>query len=372
MIRYTPSLAPGEIHCRLERLIPSRIDPSRFQPGLRRLQSMSAAFAAFCPPPWPSPGLCLTPEAHYQSELWFPLAEVRPIFARFRHATLGYSPPPGGEPFNEAASWAGVAAVLPPFLSGCATPARLLHRLLTDGRAREKYLFWSCMPDRFYGETMDRYPRQTDLIRQWLRQRRTGEQPVRCLDAACGDGAATYGLVRLFLNHGFSPACFRAEGWTIDPLEVWAAAHCTLPHAPLRQETLRRWAAPVFASGAERSLSFWQADLLTPPQDRRHFDLILCNGLLGGPIIHERAEIGRIVNNLAALLLPGGMMLAADNFHGGWKQKCPHHEVQALFVAAGLVPCEAGDGVGGLKPGYVNRRPRRHAGTCASGTRPQA
>ncbi|MDR3580302.1 MAG: class I SAM-dependent methyltransferase [Oryzomonas sp.] len=354
MIRFTPSLDPEDARFRLERLIPPYIDPSRFQSPIRRLRRMSAAFAAFCPPPWPSFGLCLTPETHYQSELWFPLAELQPIFDRFRRVALGYPPLPGSEPFSEASSWAGVAAVLPPPLSSCPTPARLLQRLLSDSRAREKYLFWSCMPNRFYGEAMDRYPRQTALIRQWLQQRQTGEQTVRCLDAACGDGAVTYGLARLLLNHGFTHECFRVEGWTIDPLEVWAAAHCTLPHDPLRQEVLRHWTAPVFANGAERSLSFRQADLLTMPPDRQHFDLIVCNGLLGGPLINEREEIGRIVNNLAALLRPGGLVLATDRFHGGWKQKCPHHEVQALFASAGLAPFEAGEGVGGLKQGYIN------------------
>jgi len=323
---------------------------------------MSAAFAAFCPPPWPSPGLCLTPETHYQSELWFPLAELQPIFDRFRRAALVYPPLPGGSPFCEASSWAGVAAVLPPPLSCCPTPLRMLQRLLTDSRAREGYLFWSCMPNRFYGKAMDRYPHQTALIRQWLQQRQAGEQPVRCLDAACGDGAVTYGLVRLFLDHGFTHECFRVEGWTIDPLEVLAAAHCILPHDPLRQEALRRWTVPVFSSGAERSLSFRQADLLTMAGDRQQFDLILCNGLLGGPLIHEREEIGRIVNNLAALLMPGGLVLATDSFHGGWKQKCPHHQVQALFASAGLAPIEAVEGVGGLKQGYISRCPARPAG----------
>jgi SAM-dependent methyltransferase len=351
MIRFTPSLDHGDAHCRLDRLIPPRLDPSPFQPALRRLQRMSDAFAAFCPPPWPSPGLCLSPEIHYQSELWFPLSELQPIFDRFRRTALGYPPLPGGAPFSEAASWAGVAAVLPPPLACCPTPARLLQRLLTDSRARVRYLFWSSMPKRFYGEAMDRYPRQTVMIRQWLQQRRAGGQPVRCLDAACGDGAVTYGLVRLLLDCGLAHKGFAVEGWTIDPLEVWAAAHCTLPHDPLRQEAIRRWTAPVLASGAERSLSFRQADLLASVPERQHYDLILCNGLLGGPIIHKLEEIGQIVSNLAAILMPGGLLLAAESFHGGWKQKCPHHEVQALFASAGLAVFEAGEGIGGRKPG---------------------
>ena len=344
MICFTPSLDPGDARCRLVKLIPSHPDFSCFQSDLRRLRRMSAAFVAFCPPPWPSPGLCLTPEIHYQSELWFPLAELQPIFDRFLRASLGY-PPPGGTPFSEEASWAGVAAVLPPPLSCCTTPVRLMHRLLTDYEARKRYLFWSGMPKRFYGEAMDRYPQQTAIIRHWLEQRETVEQPLRCLDAACGDGTATYGLARLLLDYGLSQEGFEVNGWTIDPLEVWAAAHCAFPHDPLRQEAFRRWALPVFASGAARSLSFRQADLLSVTPDRQHFHLILCNGLLGGPIINKEEEMRKIIGNLAALLKPGGMVLAADNFHGGWKQKCPHHELRALFASAGLTPFEAGEGI---------------------------
>jgi len=350
MIRFAPSLDPGDARCRLDTLIPSHLDPSPFQPALRRLQRMSDAWAAFCPPPWPAPGLCLTPEIHYQSELWFPLAELQPVFERFHRAALGHGPLTGEGPLADAASWAGAAAALPPYLSDCTTPARLLSRLLGDGEARRRYLFWSGMPKRFYGGAVNRYPHQAAVIRRWLLQR-TGrsEQPLRCLDAACGDGAATYGLARLLLDHGVAQEDFRVEGWTIDPLEVWAAAHCAFPHDPPRQEAFRRWSAPVFASGAERSLVFRQVDLLAMPRDRQRFDLILCNGLLGGPIINKREEIRRIVDDLAALLMPGGVVLAADSFHGGWKQKCPHREVQALFASAGLVPFEAGEGIGGLK-----------------------
>ncbi|WP_223923344.1 bifunctional 2-polyprenyl-6-hydroxyphenol methylase/3-demethylubiquinol 3-O-methyltransferase UbiG [Geobacter sp. AOG2] len=351
MIRFTPSLDPGDARCRLERLIPSHLDPSPFQPDLRRLRRMSAAFAAFCPPPWPAPGLCLTPEIHYQSELWLPLAELKPVFSRFHRAALGCASPLGGAPCDAAASWADVASALPPPLSSCTTPSRLLHRLVTDNEARRIYLFRSSMPKRFYGGAMDRYPHQTAAVRLWLERRNVGEQPLRCLDAACGDGAITYGLVRLLLDLGRAPQDFLVEGWTIDPLEVWAAAHCAFPHDPSRQEAFRRWALPVFSTGAERSLSFRQADLLTVAPDRQRFDLILCNGLLGGPIINKGEEIRRVVESLAALLAPRGLVLAADSFHGGWKQKCPHHEVQALFASAGLAVFEAGEGVGGLKQG---------------------
>jgi hypothetical protein len=42
------------------------------------------------------------------------------------------------------------------------------------------------------------------------------------------------------------------------------------------------------------------------------------------------------------------MLLAADHFHGGWKQKCPQYELRALFALNGLNPVEIGEGIGAL------------------------
>jgi hypothetical protein len=71
--------------------------------------------------------------------------------------------------------------------------------------------------------------------------------------------------------------------------------------------------------------------------------------LLGGPIINRREDIERVVAQLAGLLAPGGVLLAADRFHGGWKQKCPQSELQALFEHQGLEGVSLGDGIGGKK-----------------------
>jgi hypothetical protein len=39
------------------------------------------------------------------------------------------------------------------------------------------------------------------------------------------------------------------------------------------------------------------------------------------------------------------MLLAADNFHGGWKQKYPQDWLQVQFESAGLQVCSAGEGI---------------------------
>ena len=80
------------------------------------------------------------------------------------------------------------------------------------------------------------------------------------------------------------------------------------------------------------------------------FDLILCNGLLGGPIVNSETDLTWVARNLAALLRPGGLLLAADRFHGGWKKNIPKETLGDVFKRCGLVVSEAGEGIVGLKP----------------------
>jgi hypothetical protein len=111
------------------------------------------------------------------------------------------------------------------------------------------------------------------------------------------------------------------------------------------------------ADGFMRCIAFARHDILRPitgmdwsrDGEQHGFDIILCNGLLGGPILHKKEELELAIGNLAKLLAPGGILLAADSFHGGWKQQCPQSELWALFETNHLKTCEAGKGIGGLK-----------------------
>ena len=235
-----------------------------------------------------------------------------------------------------------------------------------------------------------------------------GHKRLRCLDAACGTGEDSYGLTKLLMETGFAPNEIRIEGRTLEPLEVWSATYCCFPYDQNREAAFRSETSRLFELGYQTSIRFRCADLTEvsfnppdtlpplqgegrggdgvdcglsahynhwphPPPDlplerggtkgTKHaqflpseeangfslFDLILCNGLLGGPIIHETEELERVVANLARLLAPGGLLLAADSFHGGWKSKCGNVDLKTLFSRAGLKSVDAGEGVGGLK-----------------------
>ncbi|BCS52174.1 bifunctional 2-polyprenyl-6-hydroxyphenol methylase/3-demethylubiquinol 3-O-methyltransferase UbiG [Geobacter sp. SVR] len=347
MFSFSPSLDPARASAALATLL-KHPDPDLFRADARRLRQAFALFSSYCPPPWPAPGLIVPPEVHYLSEVWLPLALIRPSFERLYRAALTFPPVLSSTPFASAASWAALVAAMPDRLCRGGNPALLMERLLHDPVLLADFLFWSFMPQRFYGGGAIRYPQQAlfleDLIGCF-----PADRPLRCLDAACGDGSDSYRLTGMLLDSGRSADRFTVEGWTLDPLEVWAAAHAAVPLDGAHQAVLRELAQPVFDRRGNGSMLFRQADLREPPGQRERFDLVVCNGLLGGPILHRAGQIETVARNLASLLRPGGMLLAADRFHGGWKKQVPRECLGNLLQGCGLAVWEAGEGLAAVK-----------------------
>ncbi len=347
MLRLIPTRDDRVAADHLARLL-RRPDPTRFACGLRSLHRRYRTYAATCPVPLAAAGLTVSPEIRVQCELYLPLGEIRELFHQLYRHSLTYPPILTSTPFHGSSSWADLYAALPAEFQVSPNPARLLERLLEDNALLRRFLFYSFLPGRFYGG-FSRYPGQRAFIQEWLKRPAV---PLRCLDAACGTGEESYALARMLLEMGCSPASFRIDGWTVEPLEVWGAASGIFPHHPVRTAAFRAETAFLFMAGAESSLEFRSVDLLasTAVAEGGRFDLILCNGLLGGPILHERHQLERLAAGLAGMLTSGGMLLAADSFHGGWKRKHPQEELRVLLEAAGLVTGEAGEGLAGTKP----------------------
>lgn len=329
------------------------IDKNRFQGAIRRLHSMFSLYACTSSEPLPAPGLIVTPEIRVQCERYLPIATVAATFNRLYSAALTYSPVLSSTPFFNMLSWADAFAILPAQFQISSDPAQLLESLLADQPLLIRFLFTSFLPERFYGRT-GRYPEQQIFIREWSASRRTAT--IRCLDTACGTGENTYGLALLLSEQGFLPENVRIEGWTLDPLEVWAATYRRIPYDRRREELLRESTGTLFHRGYGSRISFHCRDISAPSSAgnspvQADFDLIVCNGLLGGPIIHEKEQMKRVVAYLCQLVAPGGVLLADNNFHGGWKQKCPQKDLRSLFEQSGLDFFEVGEGVGGIKPG---------------------
>lgn len=334
-------------------LVLKTVDKSLFQNSICRLNSLFNIYAGTCPVPLPAPGLKITPEIRSQSEQYLPISDISSIFNRLYSAALNYPPVFSSTPFHNAMSWADVFSALPPQFQFSANPARLLETLLDDCDLLTRFMFASFQPGRFYGGS-SRYPGQHEYIRHWLGTRKA--VALHCLDAACGAGGETYALALLLPERGYRPENIWIDGWTLEPLEVWSATYRRFPHDRLRETALRQATSNLMQKGYNRRISFCCRDILKSAPSAHDgvnsgfYDLILCNGLLGGPILHEGRELELAIRNLAGILAPDGVLLAADNFHGGWKQKCPQSELRALFEKNGLKTFEAGEGIGGLKP----------------------
>jgi len=346
MYSLSPSLESRDASANLSHLLAPEIDADRFRSAIWRLQKLFEIYAATCPAPLIAPGVIVTPELRLQSEFYLPLAGITSAFNLLYRAALRYPAILSSTPFYNALSWADVFVGLPPRFQFGVNPARLLENLLSDRDLRTEFLFASFLPRRFYGG-FDRYPQQSSFVRQWLGHRQA--KPLRCLDAACGTGEESYALAGVLLELGYAAEQILVEGWTLEPLEVWAAAHCSFPQDRQREKLFRQETGRLFETGYATRILFSCADLTRLPA-AEPFDLILCNGLLGGPILNRSSELERVVNDLAGLLAPGGMLLVADSFHQGWKQKCPQQLLRAFLEMNGLNTFQAGEGIGGLKP----------------------
>ncbi len=346
MFQLTPSLDSGDASANLSKLISAEINADLFRSSIQRLQTRFDIYSSTCPAPFIASGLIVTPEIRRQCQLYLPIAEITRVFNRLYRSALDYPPILSSTPFHNALSWVDLFVGLPLRLQVTANPALLLDKLLNNPGFLMEFLFTSFLPRRFYGG-FGRYPDQEQFIREWLVRQQ--KRPLRFLDAACGTGEDSYGLANLLIELGFADEEVRIEGWTIDPLEVWAAAYCRFPHDRQREGNFREKTARLFEKGRGSCISFRCADLTNPPPAKT-FDLILCNGLMGGPIVNELLELERVVGGLSGLLAPGAILLAADSFHGGWKQQCPQQELRALLEMNGLKTFQAGEGIGGLKP----------------------
>lgn len=322
-------------------------DPNQFGSALARIDQRFAVYAATCPQPLASPGLRIDAEIRRQSELYLPLAEIRRLFARYYRAGLHHGPIISSSPFQVALSWADLYAGLPPWLQLSPNPAGLLRRLLHDPDLHERFLYYSFLPQRYNGAGFERYPLQLAWIGQWFAHRcgsgHAGE--LRCLDAACGSGEGTWELVTAAADAGWLPEQASFTGWTLDPLEVYAAQQRYLPHLPDRQQAYRQRVAPLLRQGWQERVVFQAADLLSATVSESGFDLILCNGLLGGPIISTLQRVRQVIGQLAQRLEPGGVLLAANHFHDGWRNRMPDTALLELFRAAGLRPLAIEEGI---------------------------
>ena len=345
---YTPTFNPTVIGERLEKLlVPGPISDNDLNGRIARLEERFRVYAATAPHGLWTPALVITREMRCTTEVYLPLEEISRAFCRLLFLSLKSAPFLSASVMLRAPSWLDVIHHLQPMVRE-PNPARLLRHLMVDGEFRCRFLFSLFLP-RHYGGAFNRYPEQAAFLRDWLGK--TGRAgAVRCLDAACGSGEGTYELALLLRECGYAEEQLEVHGATVDPLELFAAAHGWFPHDPARQTAFRRRIGGLLTGSTAERIAFFREDLT---ENRRYpgegYDIILCNGFLGGPLLSSREALERTIGRLCARLRPGGLFLAADHFHGGWKKTVPDDGIKEILVRCGLKGVALNGGVAGIQ-----------------------
>ena len=135
-------------------------------------------------------------------------------------------------------------------------------------------------------------------------------------------------------------------------MELFAAAHGWFPHDPVRQVAFRRRINRLFIDSNAERITFFRQDLTENGHyEEEGYDIILCNGLLGGPLLNSPETLERTVGRLCASLRPGGIFLAADRFHGGWKRLVPEDVLRGTVARCGLYVRALDEGMAGIRQG---------------------
>lgn len=358
----SPDMAPTALEATLSRLLVTGvISDRRLDRCCQRLAELFRTFAATSPVPEWAPGLQLTPELRRQYEFYLPVATIRAAFAMFCRLACRYEPLPFTA-ISASLSWPDALARLQP-LPLAVNPARLLRRLAAVEEFRRAFLVALFMPHS-YGGGFNRYPQQAEFLERWLAgQKQRLQGSVAILDAACGSGEGTYMAAATVVRLGFSVTSSRVVGSTLEPLELAAAAHGWFPRDDARAAIFRERTAGLLADGVQGMVRFIREDLCNPWPHKDKYDVIICNGLLGGPLLHDQEKLGGVVALLVKRLRPGGILLAEDRFHEGWKQATPPTAIKGLLTASGLQVIEAGAGIAAVRNGSADhpRRDRRQS-----------
>jgi hypothetical protein len=342
-LSFKPSFDPSEVQGRLDRLlVPGALTDPGIDDRITRLASRFRSYAASYPLPLWSPGLVITNEMRGFTEALFPIAEARAVFELVLRHGCRFPPMLPTSYLHSTSNWLDLLDKLQPQVSN-ADPAATLRELALDGSKRREFLFALMLP-RHFGGGFDRYPLQSQWLSGWLGENHDRlKGRIRGLDSACGSGEGTYALAEIADAAGHERA--EIHGSTIEEIELFAAAHAYFPHDPERERDYRAKVAPLLEKPALQ-MEFFLEDVGSKP-DRGEYDVVLCNGLLGGPLLHEPAELSGAVRELACRVAPGGVLLAADRFHAGWRQRVPVAALVAMMQEYGLTPLEVPEGIAG-------------------------
>jgi chemotaxis methyl-accepting protein methylase len=344
-----PDLNPVALDATLSRiLVPGNIMDSMLERYCRRLQERFLGFCSYCPAPEWGSGLILTPEIRGQAERYLPISEIRSAFRYLINRSTRYKPFLLAFPLFSARSWPDALESLsnPPDSSN---PAELIRDLAENEDSRRIFIASSLVPCRYGGE-FGRYPLQTGFLKEWLGQRRRlGLAGIKVLDTACGSGEQSYELAELLCDEGWEPERCTVTGETVEPLELAAAAHGWFSSDKAREMRFRRRVESILAKGGGSMVSFVSRDIRDKVETGSLYDVVLCNGLIGGPLLNDAEEVRELIRNLSERVEKGGVFLAADRFHAGWNRSARIGIIRSELENAGFATVDAGEGVAAVR-----------------------
>ena len=317
--------------------------------AIRRLQTCHDAWLAHYPLGIWGEGLDVTREMRLLTETFLPMREIRTAFRLLYSFALRFSPLLTACPVHRSSGWLDLLPFFYRYLP-TTSPAVLLEQVALNEDLRLRLLFGMFLPPR-YGCGFGRYERQLVHVRDWLNdtRHRRNKGIIRCLDAATGTGEGAYDLAQLLLESGYPPERLVVHGSSPDPFELIAGACGRFPHDPSRERRFRNHVRTLALSGVTSRMTFLQGDVLDMPGDGGCYDLVVCNGLLGGPLLHADHELRRAVSVLTGCLSPGGLLCIADRFHDGWRRHNGESSVRVMLRQAGFALCELPDGVAAMR-----------------------
>lgn len=349
-LSFTPTFARDEVERRLGRLLlPGSLLDLPLERRIGRLSEKFRSYAACYPLPLWAPGLVIENEMRGLTEALLPIGEIRAVFDLVLRRGCRFDPLLAGTYLHSSASWLDFLNRFRP-QPACADPARTARGIAADPEKRRNFLFALMLPHHF-GGGFDRYPLQSRWVEDRLREQ-FGRPPggIRLLDSACGSGEGCYGLAEIARRAGAGGERLTVHGSTLEPVELFAAAHAFFPHDPEREREYRGRVAPLLERDAAVEFEFYLDEIGTENR-REPYHLVLCNGLLGGPLMHDPEELSRGIAALASRLVPGGVLLAADRFHAGWRLRVPKELLEQKMREQGLTPVPVPEGVAGRKAG---------------------
>ena len=181
-------------------------------------------------------------------------------------------------------------------------PANFQGAFTLDTENLERLLLALSSPAKF-GTRLNRYPQQLN----WLKENASLiPDQLSVIDYACGTGQGTYEIAELLKCLGKTAS---VTGLTIEVLDLWMAENKSVPHLDMYEEYTYTDTdcEPQFMCGDINSYS-----------SKLHFQLILCNGLIGGPFLNQDEDYLQLWKKINEQTEKNSLFITGHSFHGAY------------------------------------------------------